>query len=122
MTTLTRSPSPPRQGGQASRSPFAEVCIRTFRNPQGKIGALILLSLMLLAAGAEVIGPYGEREQVEGARLLGPSADHLLGTDEIGRDIFSRLLYGLRASLLVSLSGVTVGAVCISGSPAPLTQ
>ncbi|WP_089943245.1 ABC transporter permease [Candidatus Entotheonella palauensis] len=111
MIETKRTQNLPLADDRGSRSPFVDVCIRTFKNPQGKIGVFVLLIMMICAVGAEVLGPYGEREQTEGARLLGPSLGHLLGTDEIGRDIFSRLLYGLRASLVVSLTGVTVGAI-----------
>ncbi|MGQ4809374.1 Glutathione transport system permease protein GsiD [Candidatus Entotheonellaceae bacterium PAL068K] len=110
MIELERSQPTPVEDVRASRSPFVDVFIRTFRNPPGKIAAVVLSLMIILATGAEVLGPYGEREQVEGARLLGASVEHLLGTDEIGRDIFSRLLFGLRVSLLVSLLGVTAGA------------
>ena len=111
MTLLQRSQPMPQEAERVSRSPFVDVLIRTLRNPQGKIGAVVLSCMILLALGAEFLSPFGEREQVEGARLLAPSADHLLGTDEIGRDIFTRLLFGLRVSLLVSLTGVTAGAL-----------
>ncbi len=92
------------------RSPLVAVLIKTFKNTQARIGSVILTLIILGAIGADLIAPYGAREQTEGARLLGPSLDHLLGTDEIGRDIFSRILFGLRASLLVSVVGVTIGA------------
>ena len=105
--SLPIAPEPNRP----SRSPLADVLIRTLQNPQGAIGVIVLSLMIGLALGADVLAPFGEREQVEGARLLNPSATHLLGTDEIGRDIFSRLLYGLRVSLLVSLIGVTAGAI-----------
>ena len=92
------------------RSPFVDVLFKTFRNPQARIGTVILLLIIFGAVAADLVAPYGAREQTEGARLLSPSFDHPLGTDEIGRDIFSRVLFGLRASLLVSVVGVTIGA------------
>ena len=101
MIETGRTQNMPLADDRVSRSPFVDVCIRTFKNPQGKIGIFVLCMLICCALGAEVLAPYGEREQTEGARLLGPSLGHLLGTDEIGRDIFSRMLYGLRASLVV---------------------
>ena len=92
------------------RSQLLTLFLKTMSNKQGKIGLVMLTIVIIAGFGANWIAPYTSREQQEGARLLGPSFTHLLGTDEIGRDIFSRLLFGLRASLIVSLTGVTVGA------------
>ena len=92
------------------RSQLVTIGIKVLRNTQARIGLTILTLVFIAGVGADWIAPYPPREQQEGARLLAPSFSHLLGTDEIGRDIFSRLLFGLRASLIVSLTGVTLGA------------
>src|SRR6202022_1260134 len=60
---------------------------------------LLVVALVTLAAVAEAIAPYDWRTQDIGHRFAGPSANHLLGTDELGRDISSRLLYGAPFSL-----------------------
>ena len=82
---------------------------RTARNPQGAIGLTIFLLLVFLAVFADLIAPYGEAEQIRGARLLAPSGTYWLGTDDLARDMFSRILFGLRISLYVSVAGVLGG-------------
>jgi peptide/nickel transport system permease protein len=77
---------------------------RRFRRHKLAMASLVVLVLIALAtvfAGA--IAPYGFSEQHLDATLSGPSAHHLFGTDTLGRDVFSRLLYGGRVSLLVGL-------------------
>ncbi len=82
---------------------------RTATNPQGAIGLFVFGGLILLAIFANLISPFGEIEQIRGARLLSPSGTHLFGTDELGRDMFSRILFGLRISLFVSVVAVLGG-------------
>ena len=82
---------------------------RTATNPQGAIGLFVFGGLILLAIFANLIAPFGEIEQIRGARLLSPSGTHLFGTDELGRDMFSRILFGLRISLFVSMVAVLGG-------------
>ena len=82
---------------------------RTARNPQGAIGLTIFLLLVFLAVFADLIAPYGEAEQIRGARLLAPSGTYWFGTDDLARDMFSRILFGLRISLYVSVAGVLGG-------------
>lgn len=71
------------------------------RNPLAVVGALILLVLLITAAFAPWIAPYSPLGQDLGARLLPPSAAHWMGTDELGRDIFSRVIYGARITLMI---------------------
>jgi peptide/nickel transport system permease protein len=80
------------------------------RNPLGMAGLAIIALVVLVALFAPVISPYGPTEQVT-SRLLEPSAEHWLGTDEFGRDIFSRIIYGSRISLYVGLVSVSLALV-----------
>ena len=82
---------------------------RTVTNPQGFIGVVIFGGLVLLAIFADLIAPYGEAEQIRGARLLSPTSEYWFGTDDLNRDMFSRILFGLRISLYVSVAGVLGG-------------
>jgi peptide/nickel transport system permease protein len=73
-------------------------------------GATILLLFLLLAIFAPLIAPYDPSEIIEN-ETLPPSAKHLFGTDDLGRDIFSRSLYGARISLTVGLVAVTIAVL-----------
>ncbi len=69
--------------------------------------------IVVAAALAEALSPYGPNEQDIAQRLQAPGLTHLLGTDEVGRDILSRLIFGARISLLVGV--IAVGVSCPVG-------
>ena len=73
------------------------------QNKLAVFSALVILIIILMAVFAPLIAPYGEAEQDLAARLQAPSAAHLFGTDELGRDVFSRVLYGSRLSLIIGI-------------------
>ncbi|MSP13551.1 MAG: ABC transporter permease [Chloroflexi bacterium] len=77
------------------------------QQPIGTFGAVIILIVILVALFAPVIAPYEPTSQAS-KRLLDPSAIHLIGTDELGRDVFSRIIYGSRISLYVGLIAVSL--------------
>lgn len=80
------------------------------KNPAAVVGLVIVLALLLLAAFAPLIAPHDPLAQTLDQRLLAPSAKHLFGTDALGRDIFSRVVYGTRVTLvIVMLVVITVG-------------
>jgi peptide/nickel transport system permease protein len=86
---------------------------RLRRNPGAIIGFFFILVFVVAAVFAPVIAPYEPREQnlsllSEGC-CPGPSTDHLLGVDSLGRDVFSRILYGARYSLVIGVVSVAVG-------------
>jgi peptide/nickel transport system permease protein len=83
---------------------------RTIRNPIGLFGVAVLTLLVICAVGAPVISPYSPIEQHAGAELRPPSGEYLLGTDNLGRDLLSRIIFGSRASLLVGVVAVALGA------------
>ena len=95
------------------RSQLKEVWRRFCRNKQAMIGLAMLFLLIFAAVFANVIAPYDPVEQNLLIRLQGPSAAHWFGTDESGRDIFSRILYGARISLTVGLIAVSIS--CVAG-------
>ena len=83
---------------------FKSVCVRLWReNKVAVLCAVIILVFALAAILAPVLTPYSYEEITGTGRLARPSAQHLLGTDELGRDVFTRLLYGARISLMVGL-------------------
>jgi peptide/nickel transport system permease protein len=79
------------------------------RKPLGAIGALIILALMLMAVFAERIAPYAYDESV--ARMKPPSARFWMGTDNLGRDVWSRVVYGARISVTVGFATVALATV-----------
>jgi len=74
-------------------------------------GAALLLLFVLCAVFAPVLAPHDPAQLDLNARLLPPSHAHLFGTDELGRDIFSRTIYGARISLTVAVSVVAISLV-----------
>lgn len=79
--------------------------VRLFREkPLGAAGGCIVLVIVLLAIFADLVAPYGFQEQNLYEALQGYSWKHLLGTDQLGRDVFSRVVYGARISLTVGFS------------------
>lgn len=113
-----RSPSGPgpRRG---RRGPFAYVADTYRRSPSLVIGAAIIIALTLLAIFAPLVTPYSPVEIDPANRFQPPSSEHLFGTDELGRDIWTRSLYGARVSLstaffatiIAMLIGVPLGLV-----------
>ncbi len=79
---------------------------RSFRHPTLIIGATMTLFLIVIAVFAPEIAPYNPIKQDLSETLASPSGHHLLGTDQLGRDTFSRLLYGARTDLKVGFLAV----------------
>jgi peptide/nickel transport system permease protein len=78
---------------------------------RGLVGLVLLGVLVLAGLLAPWVAPYPPNEQIPGANLLRPSAAHLLGTDHVNRDVFSRTLYGIRTDLVIVFVAVPVGAL-----------
>ena len=80
------------------------------RNKLAVFGLILAVLLVLTAIFASVLAPY-DPAAISTDRLAMPSAQHLCGTDNLGRDLFSRILYGARVSLLISLMALVIGIV-----------
>ena len=83
------------------------------KKPLGALGFFITILLFFVGLFADYLAPYGINELHMSDRLLAPSTSYWLGTDNLGRDIFSRVIYGARVSLIVGLS-VSIIATIIS--------
>ena len=95
----------------AERAPLPLVVLDLIRRqPLGAAGAFIVIIMILMAASAEFIAPYDPIVNDFANMLLAPGAEYWLGTDEFGRDILSRLIYGARTALFVGFSCAFVGA------------
>lgn len=98
---------------------FAQFLGRFMRNPLAVAGSAVILVLIVVAATAPFVAPYAPSTIDTANTLAPPSSAHMLGTDELGRDVFTRMLYSTRISLLVgfvavgisTVIGVAVGAV-----------
>ncbi len=100
-------------------SPWRDMWVRLKRNKLAMVGLFLVVALILIAIFADFIAPYAPDKNSLKESLLSPSLQHLMGTDVLGRDVFSRVVYGSRASLVIgvvatSISlviGVTLGAI-----------
>lgn len=79
--------------------------------PVGFVAGLVILAAAVVAIFAEVVAPYDPLKIHRGRALEGPSSEFWLGTDDLGRDVFSRIVYGARVSLQVGLIAVTFGTL-----------
>ena len=90
------------------QSQIKSILKRLAKNKLAMAGAVILLVIVLAAVFAPLIAPYGYAEMDYAAILSPPSKAHICGTDNLGRDIFTRLLYGARYSLSLAFVSVVV--------------
>src|SRR5262245_48804418 len=81
------------------------------RKPLGAIGAVIVLVLLLMAVFAERIAPYPYAASIAGARMKPPSVQFWMGTDNLSRDIWSRVVYGARISVTVGFTTVALATL-----------
>jgi len=102
-----------------ARTPWQIAIVRFRRSKLALLGLLLITTMTLIAIFADVIAPYGENEIDLFNITAKPSAEHWLGTDELGRDELSRLMFGARVSLLVGVGtallstaiGIVVGSL-----------
>ena len=95
-----------------TRAWYTEVWVQMVRRkPLGTIGGAIVLVMLLSAVLADVLTPYGFAETNLRERFIATSQAHWLGTDEIGRDVLTRLLYGARISLYVGFGATALGSL-----------
>lgn len=111
MTQQITTPTPPTalpvKGG------FGKFLRILLRSPSSKIGAVLLLILLIVALFAPAIAPYDPLQMGVGRTLQPPDAQHWFGTDEFGRDLFSRVIYGSRLTLMIG--AVAVGISMTAG-------
>lgn len=93
------------------KSNSAGIWIRLKRNKLAMVGLVLVLVIVFLSVFADVVTPYDYDKQDLSNRFSYPSLQHLFGTDQYGRDIFTRVVYGGRTSLLVSLMGTVIALI-----------
>lgn len=99
---------------KTTRRPRRGLARRALSDPTTVVGGLIVLAMTFVAVLAPVLSPFGVNEMNFLAILQGPSAQHWFGTDELGRDLVSRLMHGARASLLVGAGSALLA--CLLGT------
>ena len=114
MTVLTAADQ--TGGGATSQppavsSPWRRAGRRLIRQPAGIIGTVLLLAYVVMAAFPSLIAPHDPLHSFSTANLKGPSGKFPFGTDPIGRDVMSRVIYGARPALIVGLVAVGIGAL-----------
>lgn len=102
-------------------SMFLDILKGTVRSPAAKFGAILLAIMILTALLAPVLAPYGPNDMDLTSMKQAPSAAHIMGTDQMGRDLFSRLLYGGQYSLALGFAAsifstvVSIVLGCLAG-------
>lgn len=89
-------------------SPIREFFYNCRRNVNFVVGFLMILSLILVAIFAQQFAPYDYDEPHKQAKLQAPNSTYLFGTDDFGRDMFSKVIYGTRITLWVALLGTSI--------------
>lgn len=90
---------------------WADAAQRFLRHPTGMFGAFIVLVLVITALFGPLLAPSDPNEMDFAARFAPPSLEHPMGTDDFGRDILSRIMYGARVSLQVGVIAVSLATV-----------
>jgi ABC-type dipeptide/oligopeptide/nickel transport system permease subunit len=92
-------------------SPFRDTWVRLKRNKLALFGLFLVVALILIALLAGIISPYDPVQIYLKESLRPPSSAHLMGTDVLGRDILSRIIYGSRASLIIGVVATSISLV-----------
>jgi len=107
-------------GSGNAYNPFKRMICSFLRHSGGRIGLVLFVFYVVVTLCAHQIAPYDPCSQDPNLRLQPPSRTHLMGGDQLGRDVFTRVLYGGRISLRVGIEAVALGAVIgvVLGLPA----
>lgn len=110
VETLSAPVAVPRAPGRVAR---AAVALARFcrRKPLGALGGVLIVTMLVMALGAEWIAPYAYDETIRGARMKPPGSHFLMGTDNLGRDVFSRVVFGARISVTVGFGAVFISTL-----------
>lgn len=100
---------PESPGDREARHPRTPLW-RSLLHGTGLVGSILVLTVILVGTLGPLFTPYGPTQQIDGAYLLQPGLDHWFGTDDVNRDIATRVLYGIRTDLLIIFLAVPIGA------------
>lgn len=110
MTTVEQGTLVLQTRGRRTAGVVPAWMVKAARAPLGAFGLVVLALVVVSAVAAPLLAPYSPTAVGVGLPLDGPSGNHWVGTDQLGRDLLSRLIYGSRISLVVGLIAVGVGA------------
>ena len=116
MTEFVQKPSLMIEKEEKVNGPWKEAWYSFKKSKSALVGSVIVIFFVVLAVVGPFIAPQGINEQNLSLRLQPPSTEFWFGTDDLGRDILSRILHGARISLTVGLSAVLISAVVCSYS------
>jgi len=116
MATNIELTHPPATAELAPRPSVLEAVVGFVRKkPLGAAGGAIIIAMLAAAVFADALAPYDQYHGDYGAQFVRPNAEHWFGTDEFGRDVFTRILYGAQIALFVgftaSMAGSTIGGL-----------
>jgi peptide/nickel transport system permease protein len=112
---LPRAPAVGALAAAATSSQWSELWAGLRRRRTAILGLAIYLLVVLCALTADLVAPHDPNQLSMSVRLQGPSAEYWLGTDELGRDVASRIIYGARVSILVGM--ISIGLATLIGLP-----
>ncbi|WP_150265385.1 nickel transporter permease [Paenibacillus tepidiphilus] len=112
MGQATLKITPPNVPAEKVSGPWGDAWRAFRKNKTAMLGLCIIVFFILVALLAPLLAPYGYKEQELVNRLKPPSGDHWFGTDDLGRDMFTRILYGARISLWVGFFSV-IGSIIV---------
>ena len=105
---------------ERNRGLILDMTIRLIREkPLGLIGGVIVILLLLTGIFADFLAPYGYNDMILSLRLTPPGSTYLLGGDNMGRDLLSRVIYGARISMIVGLAGASLHPLFFGETEAP---
>lgn len=107
-TTLSTTPGPASAGAPVRRSPAKRFARAVFANRGAAIGFVLVVLLVLIAIFAPLLAPFPPDQMGAGMMLTPPSPNHPFGTDEFGRDMLSRIIYGTRLTIQVGVIAVGI--------------
>ncbi|HEY5829349.1 MAG TPA: ABC transporter permease, partial [Hyphomicrobiaceae bacterium] len=110
MATISHPASSPADHMPVRTSWLTSLWQFCVQNPLGAVGAVVVFVMIFMAAFADFVTVHDPTRNNFGAMLEAPSAEYWLGTDQFGRDLYTRIVYGARTALLVGFVSAFVGA------------
>ncbi len=115
VEVIAEAPALERAGSRSRPTVARSVAQFCRRKPLGALGGLCVLAMLVMAVGADWIARYPYDQSIPGARMQPPSARFWMGTDNLSRDVWSRVVYGARISVTVGFATIALGTAVAAG-------